>query len=156
MSNSRKLILPFGEILLMATRLTCLGFFVALFAGCQTSSSRTSAYYSEYLSTPNIPEVCRAAGRPSDMLVGRDPAERKDAALRAVKTRNITCDWSQIIADWHEYKLSEASRPSAPAAQRESAVFLRSEWASPDFQRCVYNDGSSTLRPHNMRCRSTK
>ena len=142
--------------MLMTTKLICFGFFVALFAGCQTTSSRTSAYYSEYLSTPNIPEVCRAAGRPSDVFVGRELDERKDAALRAVKTRNITCDWSQIIADWHEYKLSEASRPSTPAAQRDSAVFLRSEYASPDFQRCVYNDGSSTLRPHNMKCSSTK
>ena len=115
-------------------------------------------YYTEYYRSPNVPEICRAAGRPSDIHEGVVPRERKQAALSVVKERNLTCNWSQEIKDWREYaaSLNQSSAAAAVPENQITAVLLREEWMTPDMKRCVYNDGSTRTRVMGMKCPAIK
>ena len=110
--------------------------------------------YNAFMTSPNLPEICRAASRPSDTFNGRYYGLAKEAALRAVNDRNIQCDWSAEMKYWGDYALNQIqAQARVDAVEAEAAAnyqaggLLRAERAyAAGFLKCVYSNGTSIQR----------
>ena len=102
--------------------------------------------YNAFMTSPNLPEICRAAARPSDTFNGRGGDVSKEAALRAVNDRTIQCDWSAEMRYWGDYAFNqtqaEARAEAEAAANYQAGGLLRAEPGYPGFLKCVYSNGT--------------
>ena len=117
--------------------------------------------YNAFMITPNLPEICRAASRPSDTFNGGG-YYAKEAALRAVNDRNIQCDWSAEMKYWGDYALNQIqAQARVDAVEAEAAAnyqaggLLRAEPGYPGFLRCVYSNGTVESASTILGCPST-